>query len=181
MGTKYGIELDGQFAGWIESGAGGEATASVVLEQVGTEKIQRKHLARVKYEDIVVSCGTGMSKTFYEWIKATFDCQFVQKNGAIIAFDDNFKPISRLEWTSGLITEVGFSACDVSSTRDLAKMTIKITPAVTRMADPKSEKASPAPRKQWLSSNFTQQIADCRAACASVNKIEAITVKTALV
>ena len=29
----------------------------------------KKHLAGVKYEDITVNCGTGMSKGFYEWTK----------------------------------------------------------------------------------------------------------------
>jgi len=183
-GAKYGIELDGQFAGWIESAQGGGATSDVVLEKLGADHIQHKHLAGVKYEDIVVSCGPGMSKSFYEWIKATLDRQFVRKSGAIIAFDYNFRPMSRLEWTNGLITEVGFPACDAFS-KDLAKMNIKIAPAVTRMAGPPpgiaGQALGQAVRKQWLSANFSLKIAGCPAACAHVNKIEAITVKTALV
>src|SRR5262249_14790536 len=139
VGTRYGVELDGQFAGWIEFAQGGAATAPVGLGKAGPDNIQRKHLAGVKYEDSVVSCGTGMSKSFYEWIKATLDRKFVRKNGAIIAFDYNFKPRSRLEWANGLITEVGFPACDAAS-RNLAKMNIKITPAFTRMAGPTLEK-----------------------------------------
>ena len=180
LGTRYGLELDGQFAGWIESAQGGDATAPVVLEKLGADNIQHKHLAGVKYEDIVVSCGTGMSKSFYEWIKATFEKKFVRKNGAIIAFDYNVRPVSRLEWANGLITEVGFPACDVAS-KNLARMTIKITPMVTRTAGPTLGKPSEAVRKQWLPANFRLQIAGCPAACTRVNKIEAITVKTAVV
>lgn len=182
--VAYAIELDRAISP-IYSAEGGQATASVVLEKLGTDYIQHKHLAGVRYEDIVVSCGTGMSKSFYEWIKTTFARQFVRKNGAIIAFDFNGKPVSRLEWTNGLITEVGFPACDASS-KDIAKMIIKITPEVARLVlqPPGTPSLGPpdaAARRRWLPANFRLQIDGCLEACRAVNKIEAIAVKTAVV
>jgi len=178
---KYGIELDGQFAGWIESTEGGDATSDVVLEKVGPDNIQHKHLAGAKYEEITLNCGIGMSRGFYDWIKASFDKKFMRKNGAIIVSDYNFKPISRLQWTNGLITEVGFPACDAAS-KGNARMTVKILPEFTRMGAA-AQGALPTPgqkvQKRLSPANFRLQIAGCPTACAHVNKIEALTVKFA--
>src|SRR5581483_11295620 len=86
---KYAIELDGIEAGWVSSVEGGNASSDVVVEKVGADHIAKKHIAGVKYEDITVNCGTGMSKGFYDWIKASFDHNYVRKDGAIITADFN--------------------------------------------------------------------------------------------
>ena len=176
---KYGLELDGQFAGWIESAEGGDATSDVVLERLGPDNIQHKHLAGVKYEEITFNCEIGMSKGFYDWIKASFDKKFTRKNGAILTCDYNVMPISRMEWRNGLITEIGFPALDAGG-KDAAKMTIKIAPEFTRMvAAAKGALRTPSQivQKKWSLANFRLQIAGCPTACSRVNKIEAIALK----
>src|ERR1043165_10211313 len=65
---KFALELDGVHAGWIHSAEGGHAYADVVTEKQGPDGIVHKHLAGVKYEDIAITCGAGMSKAFFEWI-----------------------------------------------------------------------------------------------------------------
>jgi hypothetical protein len=172
--TKYGIELDGIQAGWLDSVDGGDATSDVVLDN-----LQRKHLAGVKYEDIVLTCGTGMSKSFYDWIKTTIEKGRVPKNGAIVAFDYNGRQVSRLEWSNGLITEVGFPACDASS-KDAARITVKITPVATRMVSAQSAVGSGmAMQKRWSPANFRAQISGCPTACSHVSMIDAIVLKVA--
>ena len=89
---KYALEMDGQFAGWVESWAGGHAMSDVVAgNNLVGGNIQRKHIAGIKYEDITVNCGTGMSKNFYDWIKASFDKQYPRKSGAAIVANYNDK------------------------------------------------------------------------------------------
>jgi phage tail-like protein len=176
--SKFGLELDGQFAGWINSAEGGDATADVVLEKMGADHIQHKHIAGVKYEDITVNCGTGMSKNFYDWIKASFDKQFLSKSGAIVGYDYSARANSRLEWTNGFITEIGFPALDASS-KDAGKMTIKISPSRTRMVTGGQgvPGVKQAIQKKWLSANFRLQLAGCQTASTRVSKVEAITLK----
>ncbi len=172
---KYGIEIDGIMAGWVESVEGGHATSDVVNEKIGAGSIQ-KHVAG--YEDITVNCGTGMSKAFYEWIKAAFDGRYERKNGAIVLCDFNYKEVSRTEWTGGIITEVGLPALDASS-KDAARMTIKISPEFTRMVKGAGKPAPSASQarvqKKWLPSNFRLEINGLD--CKRVNKIEALTLK----
>src|SRR5258708_34582184 len=79
---KFGLEVGKVAAGWVQSVEGGHATSDVVVEKVGADHLQHKHIGGVKYEDISVSCGTGMSKAFYEWIKPSFDRQHMRNDGA---------------------------------------------------------------------------------------------------
>jgi hypothetical protein len=111
----FAIELDGQLAGFIDSVEGGGIAAD------------KMHFGPVGPGDIIVECGIGMSRSFYDWIKATLEKRVDRRIGAIVAYDSDFKPIARVHWLNAHITEVGFPACDVSS-KDVAKMTIKITP-----------------------------------------------------
>jgi phage tail-like protein len=181
---KYGIELDGINAGWVSSVEGGQATSDVVSEKVGPDHIVHKHIAGVKYEDISVSCGTGMSKGFYDWIKASFDHNYQRKDGAIITADYNYTEYTRLTFFKALITEIGFPALDAAS-KDPAKMTVKFSPEYTRMQAQKGNSISgafkndQAIQKRWLPSNFKLQID--KLDCTRVNKIEAITIKQKVV
>jgi len=184
---KYGIELDGIMAGWVWSAEGGHATSDVVVEKLGPDHVQKKHIAGVKYEDLSVQCGTGMSKSFYQWMKDSFDHKYTRKNGAIIAADYNYKEHSRLTFYNGLITEIGFPALDAAS-KDAAKMTIKFAPEYTRMTTTTGGPSVSGKyaidakvQKKWLPANFRLRIDGLDDTCMRVNKIEAITVKQKVV
>ncbi len=173
---KYAIELDGIMAGWLHTAEGGHATSDVIDERLGPDQIIKKHISGVKYEDITVNCGTGMSKGFYEWIKASFDRKYSRKNGAIIAADYDTKEVRRLSFFEGLITEVGFPACDGAS-KDPAYMVLKFSPESTQVqpGSGKPVQISASVQKKWLPANFRLNIDGLD--CTRVNKIEALTVK----
>jgi len=183
---KYGLDLGGVMSGWLWSADGGNATSDVVVEKLGPDHIQKKHIAGVKYEDISISCGTGMSKKFYEWIKASFDHNYQRLDGAVIAADYNYKEHSRLSFYHALITEVGFPALDASS-KDAAKMSMKLSPEYTRTQVSRGGAAAingnidAKVQKRWLPANFRLQIEGLMEGCKRVNKIEAITVKQKVV
>lgn len=181
---KYGLEIDGISAGWLWSAEGGHATSDVVTEKLGPDHIAKKHLGPLKYEDISLQCGTGMSKGFYEWIKTSFDHKYQRKNGAIIAADYDYNEHSRLTFYNALMTEVGFPALDAAS-KDAAKMTIKFKPEYTRTTTTTGGPSvaggkfpiKPQVQKKWLPSNFRIRIDGLEDSCSRVNKIEAIVVK----
>jgi len=179
---KYAIDMDGNFAGWVQSVEGGHATSDVVAEKMGADHIIRKHIAGVKYEDITVSCGTGMSNQFYQWVQNSFQHNYSRKSGAIITANYNHKEIARLTFTNALISEVGFPALDAAS-KDPAKMTIKFHPEYTRTTTNMGGGAAisgnfnQVVQKKWLPANFRINIDGLADACTRVNKIEAITVK----
>jgi hypothetical protein len=179
---RYGLDLGGNPAGWLHSVEGGHATSDVVIEHMGPDHIRRKHLSGVKYEPITVACGTGMSKSFYDWIKDSFDHKYSRQDGAIICANYNLKEVSRLSFHQALISEVGFPALDAGS-KDPCKMTIKFEPETTRQTMSPERgttikgSADATVKKKWLPTDFRLRIKGLDDACKQVNKIEALTVK----
>ena len=173
---RYALELDGIVAGWVKSVEGGHATSDVVIEQLGPDYIQKKHISNLKYEDIKLDIGIGMSRAFWGWIESSLARKYNRKSGAIIAADYDYKEKSRLEFTDALITEVGMPALDGAS-KDPCYMTLKIAPETTRRVagSGKPIQAPPHTQKKWLTSNFRLTLGDLD--CTRVNKIEAITIK----
>jgi len=178
---KYGIELGGAPAGWVQSVEGGHAYSDVVNEKLGPDHIIHKHIAGVKYDDITIACGTGMTKPFYEWIKASFDRKHDRKDGAVVTADYNYNEITRMTFNHALISEIGFPALDASS-KDAARMTVKIMPEYTRTAKGSGKqlgKVDTKIQKKWLPANFRLKIDGLE--CTRVNKIDAIVVKQKVV
>jgi hypothetical protein len=180
--VKLALELDGEFAGWLSSVEGGSAYSDVVEEQTNDLGITKKHIGGVKYEDITIKFGTGMSKGFYNWVAGTFAHKHVRQDGSIIAADYNYNVRSILEFTQALISEVGFPALDAAS-KDAAKITVKFAPEFTRAkkGGGKLNVADSKQQKQFLPSNFRLTIDGLEASCAKVSKVEGLTIKQNLV
>lgn len=176
--ARYGIMLDGIMAGWLHTAEGGHATSDTVAQKPGPAGMQRNPGAVARYEDITLTCGMGMSRAFYEWIKATLEKSHMRKDGAIHSCDYDGNVKSTLDFFHGLITEVGFPALDASS-KDEARMTIKISPESTRMTKGSGKLSGGGPpnaaQKRWLPANFRLQIPGLD--CSHVNRIEALTIK----
>lgn len=173
----YAIELDGVMVGRLLSAEGGNATGVVINEKIGPDYVIKKHIAGIKYEDITVTCGTGMSKIFFQWLKDTINFKKnPRKNGAIIQTDLNGKEVSRLNFTNAMITQISFPTLDAAS-RDAAKMSITIAPQYTQQAQG-SGKTIPQMGgviKKWLPNNFKLTIAGLDT--TKVNKIDALVFK----
>jgi phage tail-like protein len=178
----YGLELDGLFVGWVDTVAGGNATADVVTEKMGPDQVARKHIGNVKYEEISLTFGTGMSTELSNWIKNSFDHKYSRKDGAVIAADYKYQEVARLAFTQARLSEVGFPALDAAS-KDAAKMSIKLAPEQTRRL-PATGKQLPVPNRrdqnQWLPANFRLKIDGLAEATARVNRIDAIVIKQKL-
>jgi hypothetical protein len=100
--TVFALEIDGAPVGRPDSVDGGDIVGDVVAAAADTSGIVRKHLGGVKYADIVVTCGAGMSKPFFDWVRTSLAGQPVRKNGAIVTLGNDLKPMARAEWMNGL-------------------------------------------------------------------------------
>jgi hypothetical protein len=105
------------------------------------------------------------------------DARYTRKNGAVIATNAAFDPVSRLDFTRALITEIGFPPLDAGS-KDVAKLTVKLTPEYTRAQRGGSKGsngyAKQGIQKRWLQSNFRLKIDGLD--CTHVNRIEPLVV-----
>lgn len=171
--AKHAILLDGVMVGWLSA----FESSHVINGSTGSNPLQKIQTSGSRYEEIVVHCGTGMSKVFYDWMKSAIQKQGLRKTGAIVACDYNDTEMWRLEFSNALITEIGFPALDASS-KDPGIMTVRFSPESTRFINKPGSKISAAVtpnQKSWLVSNFKLQIAPMD--CAYVSKIDAITIR----
>jgi phage tail-like protein len=130
MLQNFILELDGQAAGRLFGMSGGGVYADVVQEAGGSSLVH-KHITGVRYEEMTVTCGIGMSQAFYDWISNTLSGSPMRKNGAVVALNFNRIPVFRLEFRDALIKGIEFPALSAGS-KQAAYMTISISPEVTR-------------------------------------------------
>src|SRR5262245_25847688 len=102
------FSIDGKVWGVPTNVTGGSISADLVTEKIGPDHIGRKHLAGVKYEDISLEVGAGMSPEFYGWIKASLQGTYSRRNGEIYICDYNYVPRGTLSFFNALISEVSF-------------------------------------------------------------------------
>src|SRR5260221_3031313 len=124
---KFALEIGTVKCGFLQDADGGQAFSDVVVEKLGTDNLQHKHIAGVKYEDITVNAGLGMEKTFYDWLAASwkFSNASSRKNGAVVFADFNYTERQRRQFYNALITETTIPACDASS-KDAGRLTVTI-------------------------------------------------------
>src|SRR4051794_18706667 len=130
---KFGLELDHSAAGWLWGAEGGMPTAEVIQEKVGPDHLPHKHSGGVKYEDIGLTFGTGMSKNFWQWLEDSFNYNYSRRSGAIVGANFDHHETSRLSFYNALATELAFPALDAAA-KDPAKVNCKLTPEYTRYA-----------------------------------------------
>lgn len=184
-GGRYALDLEGDFAGWIKSAEGGHCKAEVVSEKVATDIVVKKHIAGIKYEDISLTVGTSMSKSFFEWINASVSHQSKRiGTGAIITADFDTNEVSRLNFFDSLITEIGLPALD-SSSKDAASLSVKFSPERTRTVMSKGGKINgplgTGHQKKWSPANFRFRVDGMEDASKWISKIDALTIKQKVV
>jgi phage tail-like protein len=156
------LYLEGVDCGRVVSVTRSNATADVISEPPGLDHMVKKHLAGVKYEDIQVNCGIGISRHVYDWIRATLTGAFRRMSGSIIVANYDGTVLRTLEFTNALITEVDIPAIDAQSKDLVAFMTVKLTPELTRFSQDRSGTKVPLAEdegaKRWLPAHFQLQI-----------------------
>ncbi len=184
VGGKTAIELNGKQAGWVFNALGGTATAEVVSEPTGADRVTHKHVTNVKYDDIAVNCGAGMSREFYGLVKAGVEGTSGRFSGAIVVADYDYKESSRITFANALVTEITSPALDASS-KEAGRMLVTFSPQYTRLVAGSGQRSTqsgsltPGGQKKWLTSSFKLAIDGLDT--TRVIKIEPLTAKTAVV
>jgi hypothetical protein len=178
--VPWALELNGVDAGAPNAVKGGEAYGDVIDETVGPDLVVRKHIGGVRYSDIEIECGAGMTSDVYTWIANMLARKAPRKSGAVVSFDSGGTERQRLAFSNGLITEVGFPALD-SASKDAAHIKLKITPEETQRPPASGTSTTvPLPKgKQWFRSQFRLTIDGLD--CSGVSRIEPLVARQALV
>jgi phage tail-like protein len=156
--ARFALELDGVVCGFLDSVSGGGIAADVVSVP-GADGFDAKRLGRVSYEELELQLDLSLDAAVYQWIAASWKNSGARRDGSVVATDVNGKAVSEQEFFRGLLTEVTIPALDASS-KDAAKLTIKIAPEYTRLAkgSAKTVKSTVGRQLEWTTANFKLEI-----------------------
>jgi hypothetical protein len=173
---RFLVELDGSAAGFADSVEGGDVFSDVVVEQVGTDGIAHKHVAGVRYGDLVLVVRSNMSQSFLEWIASTLDRKFTRKDGAVSFQDYTGSEKERLVWQGGLLSEIRFPTVDATS-KEAAHLTVKVRPELAQHkkgSGLKSQVGVNTKQTKWMESNFRLTIDGLD--CTKVRAVDGMTI-----
>lgn len=174
------LTLDGATVGPLSGVEGGAITGNVVVIQAGGDAdVAKKHIAGLRYEDIIVDVGPGMSKALSDWIAGSWAGTSPRKNGSVVTGDAMGKARTEREFNNALLTATTFPTLDAAS-KEPASLRLAITPELIRVksgggADVKGAVGSKAAGKAWLASNFKLELDGLDA--THVTRIESFTVR----
>jgi hypothetical protein len=177
--THFGLELDGSQAGIISGFEGGVPYGEVVELASGPDRIVRKQIAALRYEDITITAPFDMEKNFFQWIQDTIAGKAQGRNGAIVTYDYQSKALARMEFIGALISEITLPKVDLAS-KTAVFLTVKIRPQFTRYVAPQGGNMAPlAPKTRIpaLSQNFRLRIDGLEQATTYTSSVDAVTVK----
>jgi phage tail-like protein len=184
--AHFTFELDGADAvGLFRSIEGGGMRADVATYQVGGSPLRWRQLGKRKFEDVKVQVGMALSQPFARWVADFLAGRGARKNGAIVAADFSHAERARRELAGAMITELGFPKLDAADhaaaylTVGLAVEAIAFSPGdATRKLPPPSGVDA---QKRWTASSFRFRVDGLESACARVARVDAFTVKQAVV
>lgn len=126
----FALEIDGKFAGLLDSFEGGDPCAEV-FETPQAGGPTDKSIRDLRYDDIVVT-SPFPEGPLAQWVTAFLEGKAPELDGAVILLNLNRQPVRRLEWHGGAIHSVAFPALDATGGRQAGRWTITIRPARTR-------------------------------------------------
>ncbi|HUJ58094.1 MAG TPA: phage tail protein [Kofleriaceae bacterium] len=162
-GGRYVLDVDGFNVAYLKKFSGLAMEADIVTHDIPGVTgglMQKKNVANIKWTPGKATVGIGMGKGMYDWIKSSFDMNFLTKNGSFTAADFNYKATSRLDFMNGLITSVTVPKLDGSS-KDAAYFDVEFEAEQVRWSKGGGEdiRAKLGPKqKAWLCSNFRVEI-----------------------
>ncbi|MGZ4794193.1 MAG: hypothetical protein ACXWBO_20240 [Ilumatobacteraceae bacterium] len=178
--AMIGLDLAGVFVGFVESAAGGEPYADVVVEPAGGDNIARKHVGAVHYEPIVIEVGRDLDESFFKWIGESMVGSSKPKDGKIRFFDYSGAERDLLEFSEASITRIELPPLSKLSTAS-ARLAVTIAPTKTRRTQPAAGSVAPTAKKtsKLLARNFTVDITGCQSASQFVTTVNSIAVTCA--
>ncbi len=175
----FQLSIEGILIGMLKSFDGGSISAEVVEEEAAPEElISKKHIGNVKYEDFTMQIGFSMSKAMYDWINSSWSGKHVRQSGQVVLADHDFDARRAIAFEEALLSEIRIPACDASS-KETGYMGIKLAPELISTKRASGKLTSSKNQKAWLPSNFRLKIGDLP--CSRVSKIDAFTIKQAIV
>jgi len=176
---RFLLEVGQSRAAYLKSFSGFAYEGEVGVHDHGPDNMQTKQLTTYKFSPAKAKVGLNQSGEMAEWIRASFKKQYIQKSGAFIAGDFDYKETHRMEFQNALMTEIAFCKLD-ASTKELGYMDVTfdaedVTHIKGTGVDIRGDYNTAG--KQWMPHMFRVEIAGLEDACKRIATVDPITFK----
>jgi phage tail-like protein len=157
---RFAFGIDGQFAGFIKKCSGGTIKGEVATHKLGTTNFERKHITTISHEPLTFEVSMGMGKGLWDWIKASWDQGFVQKNAELQACNFNHEVMAVRVFQDAYVKKVTIPAL-AGDSKEAGYFTIELHPRIIRYekgTGAKIQGAEDVGSKKWMCSNFRLEI-----------------------
>jgi len=115
-GSRHAIFVDGSSGfGVVNSVSGGTIRGELATRVIGPNRILRKQVGSIVYDDFEIEVGLDGGKGILDWIAASFDGGVASRSGEIHDTDFDYYSRSVREFHSSQIVEVTLPASDGQS------------------------------------------------------------------
>lgn len=158
---RFLLDIDGASVGRIAGMDGGALENAVVLDPIGSDQIQHKHIAGFKWSECTVQVGSAIGAGMHSWIKAAFDHGFdpsSKRTASVSKLNASDVEIARRSFHDALITEVTIPALDIHSTAAGVQVAVTFSSQDVTDSPPSGAPAVLGKQKAWLPANFVFQL-----------------------
>lgn len=154
--------------------AGLEMQADVVANDLGPNRIQKKHVGSIRWSPCTVTLGLSMGKAMAAWLSKSLATASATTNGTMILADANGRAELDVSFQNALITRCSLPSLDVAS-REAGALTVEFMPEQVRVrkGDGSDLRGPKPPVKTWTRAGFRIAIGDLP--CGRVSRVEAMT------
>jgi len=178
---NFALDIAGYNVGYLRKVSGGGMKADIATNKLGPDNVEKKHVAKIGWEEFKFEVGIGMGQGCYEWIQAAFEKAFLTKQATLTSGDFNHKATSEMQLIDCLITEVGIPKLS-GEDKNPAFFTVGCKPERVRHVPGNGAdiRAKIGPKqKAFLCSNFMLELGDLP--CQRVSTIDAMVLKCSVV
>jgi hypothetical protein len=130
--ANFVIDLEGETAGYLNSAEIGSIKADAVEMSVASDYITKKAIGNVEYGDCTIVTGMTECQQQLDWCAGLWRKTVIEKSGAIILADQDFKERRRATFTGASVTECKLDDLDANNNKSMYKMQYKFAPEMLK-------------------------------------------------
>lgn len=176
--ANFLLDLEGEMAGHLASAEIGSIKAESIEMPRGADIYTSKGIGNVEYSDCSITTGISESQQQLDWIAAIWRKDVIEKSGAIILADQNFKERRRCTFAGASVVEVKIDDLDANGGgKKPCQLTYKFAPEMLSYESGSGAQIKGnlgMKQKAWGNNNFRIKMGGLP--CERITKVSGISV-----
>lgn len=179
--ASFVLELEGRFAGHLAAAEIGALKAAAAATPPPGEPITKRAIGNPEFGNCTIVTGLSEGQGHLDWISSLWRQSVVERNGAIILADMNFKERRRVNFSGACVTELKLDDLDATNGKKPYQMTYSFAPQMLKYESGTGAQIAGnlgMKQKSWSPANFRIRIGGLP--CDRVTKVSGLSITSEL-